>query len=243
MTALSSPWTLHLLPLFLLLPVGSSIKFSIINQCSTTIWPAVVPGGGVRLDPGESWTLNMTASTGPGRVWPRTGCSFDSTGNGSCQTGDCGGVLACTTSSGKPPVTLGEFTIGGGTDFFDISLVDGFNVPMDFLPVPANGQGGQACSKGPRCAANITSQCPSELKAPGGCNSACTVFKQDKYCCTGNASNACEPTTYSVFFVRGCPDAYSYSRDADSSTTFTCPSGTNYQRHFSFTSSCKYSCT
>jgi hypothetical protein len=26
-----------------------------------------------------------------------------------------------------------------------------------------------------------------------------------------------------------CPDAYSYSRDDDLSTTFTCPSGTNYQ--------------
>jgi len=182
----------------------------------------------MKLDPGESWTLNVPAGTGPGRVWPRTGCSFDSTGKGSCQTGDCGGVLACT-SFGQPPATLAEFTIGGGTDFFDISLVDGFNVPMDFMPMPANGQGGQACSRGPRCAANITSQCPEKLKVPGGCNSACRVLKQDKYCCTGNVSSTCEPTTYSVFFVRGCPDAYSYSRDDSSSTTFSCPSGTNYQ--------------
>ncbi|XP_039809333.1 G-type lectin S-receptor-like serine/threonine-protein kinase SD2-5 [Panicum virgatum] len=228
MTSLSSSWTLHLLHLFLLLPVGNTITFSISNRCSDTIWPAAVPGGGVKLDPGESWTLNMPAGTGPGRVWPRTGCSFDSTGKGSCQTGDCGGVLACT-SSGQPPVTLAEFTIGGGTDFFDISLVDGFNVPMDFMPIPANGQGGQACSRGPRCAANITSQCPEKLKVPGGCNSACRVFNQDKYCCTGNVSSTCEPTTYSVFFVRGCPDAYSYSRDDSSSTIFSCPSGTNYQ--------------
>jgi len=182
----------------------------------------------MKLDPGESWTLNVPAGTGPGRVWPRTGCSFDSTGKGSCQTGDCGGVLACT-SFGQPPATLAEFTIGGGTDFFDISLVDGFNVPMDFMPTSANRQRGQACSRGPRCAANITSQCPEELTVPGGCNSACRVLKQDKYCCTGNVSSTCEPTTYSVFFVRGCPDAYSYSRDDSSSTTFSCPSGTNYQ--------------
>jgi len=49
-------------------------------------------------------------------------------------------VLACT-SSGQQPITLAEFTIGGmgGMDFFDISLVDGFNVPMDFMPMPANG--------------------------------------------------------------------------------------------------------
>ena len=140
MTSLSSSWTLHLLHLFLLLPVSNAITFNISNRCSDTIWPAAVPGGGVKLDPGEYWTLNMPAGTGPRRVWPRTGCSFDSTGKGSCQTGDCGGVLACT-SSGQQPITLAEFTIGGmgGMDFFDISLVDGFNVPMDFMPMPANG--------------------------------------------------------------------------------------------------------
>ncbi|KAL6626599.1 hypothetical protein ACP70R_030325 [Stipagrostis hirtigluma subsp. patula] len=230
MTLVSSSSTLHLLLLLLLLSVAAigATTFSITNRCSFTVWPAAVPvGGGKQLDPGESWTLNIPAGTAPGRVWPRTGCSFDSAGKGSCQTGDCGGVLACT-SNGKPPITLGEFTVGGGTDFFDISLVDGFNVPMDFLPVSTNGQGGKGCSRGPHCATNITAQCPSELTAPGGCNSACTVFKKDNYCCTGNASNPCEPTTYSVFFIRMCPDAYSYARD-DTFTTFTCPSGTNYQ--------------
>ena len=106
----------------------------------------------MKLDPGESWTLNVPAGTGPGRVWPRTGCSFDSTGKGSCQTGDCGGVLVCT-SFGQPPATLAEFTIGGGTDFFDISLVDGFNVPMDFMPMRKRAgrasmqQGASLCSK------------------------------------------------------------------------------------------------
>lgn len=118
MTVLSSSRTLHLLPLFLLLPIGSAITLSISNRCSYTIWPAAVPGGGMQLDPGESWTLNMPASTTTGRVWPRTNCSFDSAGNGSCQTGDCGGVLTCT-GSGQPPCTLAEFSIGGGTDFFD----------------------------------------------------------------------------------------------------------------------------
>ncbi|OEL23496.1 Zeamatin [Dichanthelium oligosanthes] len=224
---MSSSSTLHLLPLFLLLPVGSAITFSISNQCSYTVWPAATPvGGGTRLDPGASWTLNMPAGTS-GRVWPRTGCLFDSAGNGSCQTGDCAGALQCTVS-GKTPATLAEYTLGN-PDYLDISLVDGFNVPMDFLPVPANGQKGQGCSKGPRCAANITSQCPSQLKAPGGCNNACTVFNEDKYCCIREGGKTCEPTTYSVFFIRMCPDAYSYSYDDSSSTMFTCPSGTNYQ--------------
>uniref|UniRef100_A0A0E0FF93 non-specific serine/threonine protein kinase n=1 Tax=Oryza nivara TaxID=4536 RepID=A0A0E0FF93_ORYNI len=207
---------------------------NITNRCSFTVWPAAVPvGGGMRLDPGESWALDVPANSGAGRVWARTGCSFDANGNGSCQTGDCGGVLKCK-NSGKPPQTLAEFTVDQTSvqDFFDISLTDGFNVPMDFLPVPAPEQrhGAPPCSKGPRCPANITSQCPSELKAPGGCNSACNVFKQDKYCCTGTTgTKTCEPTTFSLPFVRMCPDAYSYSLDDSSSTTFTCPSGTNYQ--------------
>lgn len=227
---------LHLLPLFLLLlPVTTNgdSTFNITNRCPYTVWPAAWPvGGGRQLDPGESWILNMLAGTKGGRVWPRTGCSFKGGRNGSCQTGDCGGMLSCKIS-GQPPITTAEFTLGVGntTDYFDISLVDGFNVPMDFLPMPTNiQQGVQGCSRGPRCAANITSQCPKDLKAPGGCNSACTVFEdKDKYCCIGNSNNTCEPTTYSLVFVRMCPDAYSYSRDDSSSTTFTCPSGTNYQ--------------
>ncbi|XP_022682072.1 zeamatin [Setaria italica] len=227
---------LHLLPLFLLLlpvTINGDSTFNITNRCPYTVWPAAWPvGGGRQLDPGESWILNMLAGTKGGRVWPRTGCSFKGGRNGSCQTGDCGGMLSCKIS-GQPPITTAEFTLGVGntTDYFDISLVDGFNVPMDFLPMPTNiQQGVQGCSRGPRCAANITSQCPKDLKAPGGCNSACTVFEdKDKYCCIGNSNNTCEPTTYSLVFVRMCPDAYSYSRDDSSSTTFTCPSGTNYQ--------------
>jgi hypothetical protein len=61
-------------------------------------------------------------------------------------------------------------------DFFDISLVDGFNVPMDFSPVSGN-------CRGIRCAADINGQCPNPLRASGGCNNPCTVFKTDQYCC------------------------------------------------------------
>lgn len=43
MTVLSSSRTLHFLPLFLL-PIGNAITFSISNRCSSTIWPAAVPG-------------------------------------------------------------------------------------------------------------------------------------------------------------------------------------------------------
>ncbi|KAM3346611.1 hypothetical protein ACQJBY_020908 [Aegilops geniculata] len=218
MAVASTSSSLRLLPLLLILLLAATSEattFKIINQCSYTVWPAALPGGGVKLDPGETWALNVPAGTSAGRIWARTGCSLLGEG-GSCQTGDCSGLLACTVS-GRSPNTLGEFRLGQGEsddDFFDISLTDGFNVLMDFLPVAVQGRSG--CSKGPRCAANITSQCPRELKAPGGCNNPCIR----------SAESNCSYTINSVFFKRLCPDAYSNPNDF---STFTCPTGTDYQ--------------
>ncbi|KAF3526767.1 hypothetical protein F2Q69_00050297 [Brassica cretica] len=50
-------------------------------------------------------------------------------GHGNCATGDCGNSLKCTVT-GATPSTLAEFTIQGdsGNDFYDLSLVDGYNV-------------------------------------------------------------------------------------------------------------------
>ncbi|KAF7027627.1 hypothetical protein CFC21_039658 [Triticum aestivum] len=221
----SSP--LLLLLLLLLAATSEATTFYITNGCPYTIWPAALPiGGGMQLDPGKPWTLN-TGDTNATCLWARTGCSFDGNGTGTCRTGDCGGLLACK-ANGRPPNTIAEFRLGSfsSQDFFDISFVEGFNVPMDFLPVPAKG--GPGCSKGPRCGANITAQCPASLKAPGGCNSPCTVFKQDRYCCTGSAASNCSTTDYSDFFKKMCPDAYSYPMD-DATSTFSCPAGTNYK--------------
>jgi hypothetical protein len=157
------------------------------------------------------WTLDVPAGI-TGCLWARTGCWFSSNGKGSCKTGDCGGDFACNIS-GKPPYTVVEIKTSSPQNLFDISLVDGFNVPMEILPVPVQGE--KECSKGLRCAANITSQCPEEMKVPGGCNNTCT---------TGTGSSNC---TYSGFFKRMCPDAY--SRLSDDSATHSCPAGTKYQ--------------
>jgi len=220
--------SVHLLPLVvvvLLAAAADAATFTVTNNCPYTVWAAAVPGGGQQLDNGQTWSIDVPAGTTGGRVWARTGCSFDGSGNGRCQTGDCGGVLRCT-QYGQPPNTLAEFGLNQfqGQDFIDISLVDGFNVPMDFLPAG----GGSGCPKGgPRCDADVTAQCPAALRAPGGCDNPCTVFKTDEYCCTGSAANSCGPTDYSRFFKGLCPDAYSYPKDDDTST-YTCPGGTNY---------------
>ncbi|XP_042511945.1 protein P21-like [Macadamia integrifolia] len=196
-------------------------NFEIRNNCGYTVWAAASPGGGKQLNQGEVWTISVPAGTTGGRVWGRTNCNFDGNGRGSCQTGDCGGLLQCQ-GYGSPPNTLAEYGLNqfNNLDFYDISLVDGFNVPMDF------GSTNGACHD-IRCTADINGQCPAELRAPGGCNNPCTVYKTDQYCCN---SGSCGPTDYSKFFKNRCPDAYSYPKDDTTSTVvFTCNGNSDYR--------------
>ncbi|KAG8374894.1 hypothetical protein BUALT_Bualt10G0043100 [Buddleja alternifolia] len=189
--------------------------FDITNRCRYTVWAAARPGGGRRLDSGQSWRINVAPGTTQARIWGRTNCNFDSNGRGRCQTGDCNGLLQCQ-GYGQAPNTLAEYALNQfqNMDFVDISLVDGFNIPMEFSPTT------NVC-RSLRCTAPINNQCPNQLRAPGGCNNPCTVFRTNQYCCT-NGQGSCGPTTFSRFFKDRCPDAYSYPQD-DPTSTFTCP--------------------
>jgi hypothetical protein len=137
--------------------VGAA-TFYITNGCTSTVFPAAMPVahgnvGGMELKPGETWPVKVDAGAS-GRIWPRTGCSFDPvTGLGSCDTGDCGGVLHCVLS-GKPPATLAVFTIGqdgGAQDSYGVSVVDGFNIPMDFSCSPGGIADGVIRCRDPGC--------------------------------------------------------------------------------------------
>lgn len=89
------------------------------------------------------------------------GCNFDSSGKGTCLTGDCGGVLNCNGAGGDPPASLAEITLNGanGDDFYDISLVDGYNLPLSMTPSDGTGTCGA-----PGCTSNLNSNCPSALQ-------------------------------------------------------------------------------
>ena len=115
-------------------------------------------------------------------------------------------------------------------DFYDVSLVDGFN-----LPVSVATQGGSGDCQTSTCPANVNAVCPTELQVKGSdgsviaCKSACTAFNEPQYCCTGafNTPQTCPPTNYSKIFEDQCPLAYSYAYD-DQNSTFTCSGGPNY---------------
>ncbi|KAK9932502.1 hypothetical protein M0R45_019737 [Rubus argutus] len=117
------------------------------------------------------------------------------------------------------PFTVWAGAVPGG----DRQLNSGESWPLDpwtlSLRLRASG--------GIQCTTDINGQCPNELKAPGGCNNPCTVFKTYEYFCN---SRSCGPTTFSKFFKDWCPDAYSYPKDdTTSKVVFTCPGGTNYR--------------
>ncbi|PHT56487.1 Thaumatin-like protein 1 [Capsicum baccatum] len=221
----------------------SSATFTLVNQCSYTVWPGILSGAGTtqlsptgfQLNPGQSIPVSVPAGWS-GRLWGRTFCSQDSTtGKFTCVTGDCGsGALECTGGA-APPATLAEFTLNGagGLDFYDVSLVDGYNLPV--LVTPQGGTGAGDCTA-TGCVVDLNGPCPAELKlmstgtGRGGdecvaCKSACEAFGDPKYCCSGSFAtpDTCKPSDYSEFFKSSCPRAYSYAYD-DGTSTFTCAS-------------------
>ncbi|KAF2293770.1 hypothetical protein GH714_004563 [Hevea brasiliensis] len=147
-------------------PTGQNIStttktFTLLNNCKGTIWPGVITkgdsshGAGFTLNPGQTAFYN--APTGwSGRIWARTGCNFDKNGTGSCQTGSCGTSLNCSGPS-SPPNTIAEFTLGD-IDFYDVSLVDGFNLPIVVQPLSGKGN----CSIA-GCDGDVRNNCPTEL--------------------------------------------------------------------------------
>ncbi|XP_077219812.1 thaumatin-like protein 1b [Tasmannia lanceolata] len=220
-----------------------STTFTFTNKCNYTVWAGTLSGSGSPPLSQTGFQLNQGVSTSlaapvgwSGRFWGRTHCSSDSAGKFKCATGDCGkGSIPCSGAGAIPPATLVEFTLGknGGQDFYDTSLVDGYNLPFSVGP-----QGGTGNCRTSGCPSDLNAVCPPELQLTGsngsiiGCKSACEAFGDPKYCCTGDygSPTTCKPTNYSKIFKKACPLAYSYAYD-DASSTFTC-TGANYALTF-----------
>ncbi|XP_072987712.1 thaumatin-like protein 1 [Typha latifolia] len=216
-------------------------KFTFINHCSSTVWPGVlsnagssqIPTTGFELSPGASQSF-QAPSGWSGRFWARTGCVTEADNRLSCASGDCGsGQVECKGSGATPPATLAEFTLASPSspssqDFYDVSLVDGYNLP---LIVQASGGAGDCPTTG--CLVDLKARCPAELRAGDGCKSACEAFGKPEFCCSGAYANptTCKPSTYSQLFKSACPKSYSYAFD-DPTSTFTCSGGADYSITF-----------
>ena len=225
-----------------------------VNRMQQTIWVAAAPdpseplaATGWVLPAGQTVTISVP-NRWNGRFWGRTGCVFNSAGVGHCQTGDCGGLFQCT-GWGQIPATLAEYDLDAwdGLDFYDVSMVDGSNLPMYINIAKSPGGTVDKISPDGCVPAGCTKpvDCPSALDVTAGgsvvgCISACARLDTDQYCCRGQWSSraACDPAKwpvdYAAVFKRAEPYAYSYVDD-DATSVFTCQGDCDYRITFGVT--------
>ncbi|XP_044463696.1 thaumatin-like protein 1b [Mangifera indica] len=190
-----------------------SATFTLKNNCAFTIWPRILTGkgklilSGLELVSQASSTSDMSPPWS-GRMWAQSNSTKNACGKFTCATTDCGApAVECNCAGGIPPTSLVVFTLAenGGQDFYNVSLLDGFNLPLSITP-----QGGTDTCPSTSCPKNVNLTCPSELAVSDStgsvivCKSACLTFNQSQYCCTGDfcLPETCPTTTYSKIFKK-----------------------------------------
>ncbi|KAI8910734.1 thaumatin [Powellomyces hirtus] len=151
-------------------------KIQLVNRCEFDVWVGFegkpLPlDGGIGLGAGKQLTVKVDEQWTAGRIWGRTGC-FKSGDKIRCATGDCGNPankykLQCGGQGAMKPTTLAEFTLNGykGTDYYDISNVDGYNIGIMIQAIggkAADGVEDQYNCKPVSCNMDMGA-CPSEL--------------------------------------------------------------------------------
>ncbi|XP_060871045.1 uncharacterized protein LOC132945350 [Metopolophium dirhodum] len=212
----------------------------VTNNCAFTVWPGIqgntgqqhLENGGFSVSAYKTHFI-LSPRTWAGRIWGRTNCDSQ----GKCETGDCGNKIQCNGTLGVPPLTLAEirFAESDNIDFYHVSLVDGFNLPIRIMPNKYSMTSKNITDCKPaNCVADLNSKCPDKLAvnaADGSrvvaCKSACALFNTDSDCCQGvyttpaTCNRSSWPQNYPPFFKEACPYAYSYPFD-NTTSMFTC---------------------
>ncbi|GAA5976355.1 hypothetical protein JCM5350_001430 [Sporobolomyces pararoseus] len=237
----------NLLPLLLLTLTTTLVSaaeqhrtFTVKNNCKSTVWPAIFTSSGTAPSFSTGWKAKKNSQVKfkvsenwSGRIWARTGCKFKKgeTLPTSCETGGCNGGLKCDKSSGTgvPPATLAEFTLTPTQDWYDISNVDGSNLPISIT-------NNKNCPS-PACKRDLNNCVVSKFNKNGtqvvGCLTSCAANldgnpSNSRNCCSGSYDRpetcpVSKVAHYNVF-KNACPDAYAYAYDeASNSALWTCP--------------------
>ncbi|XP_059310248.1 thaumatin-like protein 1b [Lycium ferocissimum] len=207
-------------------------KLIVKNKCPHKIWPATQASQGApillrfELASKASQTLNVP-NAWSGRIWPRYVCSQYGR-NFTCLSGDCRtGQIKCNDAGGIPPATLAQFTIArwsGEKDFYSVSIVDGFNLPVSVKPINRPDCLSIGCYQNLNdisCVDKVELEVRDQHNNVIGCKSECLAFHRDDLCCTGSYSSpqTCKPSSYSKELKVFCPQAYTYPFD---DALFTC---------------------
>ncbi|KAI9316703.1 thaumatin [Dichotomocladium elegans] len=201
---------------------AGSKSIEVINKCKASLTIGVLTNGKpssdqtFELDTGSSQTISKSDNWG-GRIWGQYHCS-----SGNKNSDICG------TPGTKNPASLAEFFFhgNGGHDYYDISLVDGYNLPLTIKPKGSASTKGKYHCGSPSC---DVPDCPKEntiVDSSGtviGCQSSCSATSSDEDCCKGSYDdpNVCKPDERSTAVKQSCPDAYSFAYD-DQSSTYNC---------------------
>jgi hypothetical protein len=200
-----------------------------VNECDQPIWAGAsgeeTPAGAFDavswLDPQACVAVTVREALSA-RAFGRTAC-----------TGD---VCAADGNAGRGTLVQLNLPLEGN-DVYDVSLVDGFNVPMAMIPVATAYPTSEPC-RAASCAADLTVVCPEELlrydeqdqvaycasscqacEACPDCNDcadlaspACAgCIELADFCCTGQA---CQANEYTMLWKSLCPDAITHPEDA-----------------------------
>jgi hypothetical protein len=214
---------------------GFAATMTVKNNCSYTVYPGIYPAtydnGGWTMASGASVSFTL-ANGWNGRIWGRRGCN--SASPAVCTTGSCGGTgLQCAGTTGVAGTSLAEFDLdASGTDWYDVSYVDGFDNPIGVAVSNSSCVSPNTCTTAP------LTKCPSgELTDSGEeCLSPCTEYGTNQYCCAGayDTSALCvvanwpsSAESYVTNIHTYCPNQYSYAYD-DPVGLHTCATGANY---------------
>jgi len=197
---------------------GDPRTFTVTNRCTQKVWAAVLPsttfpGGLVEMAPGYAFKVGVDDGWS-GRIWGKTDCTTS------------GGKTTC--ASDPFPASLAELTLtktpATGLDFYDVSLVDGFNLPIELVALGHAPDPAQPYDCGdPQCTVDLNATCPSVLQDKSGAdviacaNDACKVLGDND----ASSPDCIYPNAYTKFFKTACPTAYSFPYD-DPTSTFTC---------------------
>ncbi|HTA91058.1 MAG TPA: thaumatin family protein [Polyangiaceae bacterium] len=205
------------------MPIGDQTlprKLYLENHCTYAIWNFALPASTfpnnvpLELESGQAVVVGWPDKWS-GRIWPRSECTGDP------------GELKCAQTGND---TLAEFTLTAGmnSDWYDISLVDGFTIPTGIIqmdapwtPSPSYVPGGplgadQQCGS-PICAVDLNLNCPDSQQEKDATG-------QVVGCKNGQSSNGGHgPTPVTTYLKTSCPTSYTYPYD-DPQSLFICPS-------------------